>query len=78
VSALTSDGRLQHPSFTCSKIASLSTVLCAYLTIHSSQSITVEKETPLEVDPGFLSVTDLNPIDEESYKSVPQKSFSIK
>ncbi|KAG5639674.1 hypothetical protein H0H81_005857 [Sphagnurus paluster] len=31
------------------------------------QSITVEKETPLEVDPGFLTVTDLNPIDEESY-----------
>ncbi|KAF9462073.1 RRS1-domain-containing protein [Collybia nuda] len=31
------------------------------------QSITVEKETPLEVDAGFLTVTDLNPIDEDSY-----------
>ncbi|PPR02658.1 hypothetical protein CVT24_002141 [Panaeolus cyanescens] len=31
------------------------------------QSVTVEKETPLEVDPGLLMVTDLNPIDEESY-----------
>ena len=33
-----------------------------------SQSVTVEKETPLQVDPGLLTVTDLNPIDEESYK----------
>lgn len=33
-----------------------------------SQSVTVEKETPLEVDAGLLMVTDLNPIDEESYK----------
>ncbi|KAF7295480.1 Ribosome biogenesis regulatory protein [Mycena indigotica] len=33
------------------------------------QSITVEKETPLEVDPGLLLVSDLNPIDEESYAS---------
>ncbi|KAJ8481336.1 hypothetical protein ONZ45_g15343 [Pleurotus djamor] len=32
-------------------------------------STSVEKETPLEVDPGFLTVTDLNPIDEESYKA---------
>ncbi|KAF7311413.1 Ribosome biogenesis regulatory protein [Mycena kentingensis (nom. inval.)] len=31
------------------------------------QSVTVEKETPLEVDAGLLLVTDLNPIDEESY-----------
>ncbi|KAF9057881.1 ribosome biogenesis regulatory protein-domain-containing protein [Panaeolus papilionaceus] len=31
------------------------------------QSVTVEKETPLEVDAGLLMVTDLNPIDEESY-----------
>ncbi|RDB19864.1 Ribosome biogenesis regulatory [Hypsizygus marmoreus] len=31
------------------------------------QSVTVQKETPLEVDAGFLTVTDLNPIDEESY-----------
>ena len=31
--------------------------------------VTVEKETPLQVDAGLLiTVTDLNPIDEESYK----------
>ncbi|KAG6868764.1 hypothetical protein C0993_011033 [Termitomyces sp. T159_Od127] len=34
---------------------------------NSNASITVEKETPLEVDSGLLTVTDLNPIDEESY-----------
>ncbi|KAG6329115.1 hypothetical protein ID866_9975 [Astraeus odoratus] len=34
-----------------------------------SQSITVEKETPLDVDAGFLTVTDLNPVDEDSYAS---------
>ncbi|KAH7887347.1 ribosome biogenesis regulatory protein-domain-containing protein [Phlebopus sp. FC_14] len=33
------------------------------------QSITVEKESPLDVDAGFLTVTDPNPIDEESYSS---------
>ncbi|KAF8969338.1 RRS1-domain-containing protein [Flammula alnicola] len=31
------------------------------------QSVTVEKETPLDVDPALLLVTDLNPIEEESY-----------
>ncbi|KAF8914252.1 ribosome biogenesis regulatory protein-domain-containing protein [Gymnopilus junonius] len=31
------------------------------------QSITVEKETPLEVDAGLLLATDLNPIEEETY-----------
>jgi hypothetical protein len=38
------------------------------LTTLPSQSVTVEKETPLEVDTGFLTVTDLTPIDEDSYK----------
>ncbi|KAI6097580.1 ribosome biogenesis regulatory protein-domain-containing protein, partial [Pisolithus sp. B1] len=33
-----------------------------------SQSVTVEKDTPLDVDAGFLTVTDLNPIDEDSYR----------
>ncbi|OAX42032.1 RRS1-domain-containing protein [Rhizopogon vinicolor AM-OR11-026] len=33
------------------------------------QSVTVEKETPLDVDAGFLTVTDLTPIDEDSYQS---------
>ncbi|KAF7363774.1 Ribosome biogenesis regulatory protein [Mycena sanguinolenta] len=33
------------------------------------QAITVEKETPLEVDAGLLLVTDLNSIDEESYSA---------
>ncbi|KAK0499746.1 ribosome biogenesis regulatory protein-domain-containing protein, partial [Armillaria luteobubalina] len=32
------------------------------------QSITVEKETSLDVDVGYLTVTDPNPIDEDSYK----------
>ncbi|KAI0685998.1 RRS1-domain-containing protein [Cytidiella melzeri] len=31
------------------------------------KAITVEKDIPLEVDAGFLTVTDLNPIDVESY-----------
>jgi hypothetical protein len=38
----------------------------------NSQSVTVEKETPLEVDPGLLLVTDLNPIEEETYKFVSE------
>jgi regulator of ribosome biosynthesis len=38
------------------------------LTAFPSQSVTVEKETPLDVDTGFLTVTDLTPIDEDSYK----------
>ncbi|KAJ6531316.1 ribosome biogenesis regulatory protein-domain-containing protein [Mycena capillaripes] len=33
------------------------------------QSITVEKETPLDVDAALLVATDLNPIDEESYNA---------
>ncbi|KAJ7256543.1 ribosome biogenesis regulatory protein-domain-containing protein [Mycena haematopus] len=33
------------------------------------QAITVEKETPLDVDAGLLLVTDLNSIDEESYSA---------
>jgi len=33
------------------------------------QSVTVEKETPLDVDTGFLTVTDPNPIDEDTYNS---------
>ncbi|KAG6845422.1 hypothetical protein H0H87_009329 [Tephrocybe sp. NHM501043] len=39
------------------------------LTSHAAKyaSVTVEKETPLDVDSGFLTVTDPNPIDEETY-----------
>ncbi|KAL7282600.1 RRS1-domain-containing protein [Trametes coccinea BRFM310] len=33
------------------------------------KSVTVEKEIPLEVDTGFLTVTDLNPVDAESYEA---------
>jgi len=33
------------------------------------QSVTVERETPLNVDAGFLTVSDSNPIDEESYNT---------
>ncbi|KAF9006650.1 ribosome biogenesis regulatory protein-domain-containing protein [Cyathus striatus] len=32
------------------------------------KSVTVEKDIPLEVDAGLLTVTDINPIDEESYQ----------
>ncbi|KAF8735446.1 hypothetical protein AX14_002031 [Amanita brunnescens Koide BX004] len=33
------------------------------------QATSVEKDIPLDADPGCLAVTDLNPIDEESYSS---------
>lgn len=39
--------------------------------VFGSKSITVEKETPLDVDVGFLAVTDLNAIDEEAYQYAP-------
>ncbi len=42
-----------------------------------SQPIEVEKETPLEVDAGYLAVTDPNPIDEEGYKYVAPPILSI-
>ncbi|KAL4243876.1 Ribosome biogenesis regulatory protein [Abortiporus biennis] len=32
------------------------------------KAVTVEKEIPLDIDTGLLTVTDLNPIDEDSYK----------
>lgn len=41
------------------------------------KSIAVEREIPLEIDTCFLTVTDLNPIDSESYKYVPP-SFYLK
>ncbi|TFK94225.1 RRS1-domain-containing protein [Polyporus arcularius HHB13444] len=31
------------------------------------KAVTVEKDIPLEIDAGFLTVTDLNPVDKESY-----------
>ena len=40
-----------------------------------SQAISVEKDTPLEIDPGFLLVTDSNPIQEEAYKYVKYISY---
>lgn len=33
----------------------------------TSQAVTVEKDIPLEVDAGYLTVTDLNPTDPELY-----------
>ncbi|KAI0375911.1 RRS1-domain-containing protein [Pilatotrama ljubarskyi] len=33
------------------------------------KAVTVEKEIPLAVDTGFLTVTDLNPVDAESYEA---------
>ncbi|KZT05636.1 RRS1-domain-containing protein [Laetiporus sulphureus 93-53] len=35
--------------------------------VAKQQSVTVYKDVPLEVDIGFLTATDLNPVDEESY-----------
>ena len=32
------------------------------------RSTVVEREIPLEIDAGFLTVTDPNPVDEESYQ----------
>ena len=40
----------------------------SFLTLHYRKSINVEKDVPLETDTGYLTVTDLNPVDEESYK----------
>lgn len=34
------------------------------------KAVLVEKDIPLEVDAGFLTATDLNPIDAESYEYV--------
>ena len=34
------------------------------------KAVTVEKDVPLEIDAGFLTVTDLNPVDAESYECV--------
>lgn len=39
------------------------------------QAVTVEKDIPLEIDTGLLTVTDLNPADSESYKYVLQSTF---
>ncbi|TFY82761.1 hypothetical protein EWM64_g1254 [Hericium alpestre] len=44
----------------------VSDILAAQAAKH--KSVTVEKDIPLEVDVGFLTVTDLNPIDKESYE----------
>ncbi|KAF8655337.1 hypothetical protein AX16_003110 [Volvariella volvacea WC 439] len=45
----------------------VSSILEAHAQKH--QSTLVEKDTPLETDAGLLTVTDLNPIDAESYNS---------
>ena len=37
----------------------------------------VEREIPLEIDTGFLTVTDLNPIDQEGYKQVSPKMLAL-
>ena len=42
------------------------------------KAVLVEKDIPLEVDAGFLTATDLNPIDAESYEYVnPQRMHAI-
>ncbi|GBE79867.1 ribosome biogenesis regulatory protein-domain-containing protein [Sparassis latifolia] len=41
------------------------------LSAHAAKqkAVTVEKDIPLEIDTGFLTVTDLNPVDAESYEA---------
>jgi hypothetical protein len=68
---LEDDGCLRH-----SHIASLKTVrfLCYPTDLpllkgdYGRKSILVEKDIPPEVDAGFLTVTDINPLDKESYE----------
>lgn len=41
------------------------------------QATAVDKEVPLDVDTGLLTVTDLNPIDAETYAYVLHPAISI-
>ena len=52
--------------------AILTLTSCLYFSTHSTsrKAVLVEKDIPLEVDTGFLTVTDLNPVDAESYEYV--------
>ncbi|KAJ3551884.1 hypothetical protein NM688_g4452 [Phlebia brevispora] len=50
-------------------IASILTKLPAEATQLAGAAILVEKDIPLEIDTGFLTVTDLNPVDAESYSA---------
>ncbi|KAH9942569.1 ribosome biogenesis regulatory protein-domain-containing protein [Amylocystis lapponica] len=45
----------------------VSDILAAHA--EKQKSVTVEKDIPLEIDAGFLTVTDLNPIDTDSYEA---------
>ena len=45
-------------------------ILVLILIVDPRKAITVEKEIPLEVDVGYLTVTDLDLIDQESYTYV--------
>ena len=53
----------------------LETDLISIFLSNLSQAISVEKDTPLEIDPGFLLVTDSNSIQEEAYKYVKYISY---
>lgn len=65
-----SDGCLEYTEFSCCEIVSKLKPSNRHgaLTPLVSKSTAVEKETPLEVDTGYLTVTDLNAVDEESYR----------
>ncbi len=39
------------------------------------KSVLVEKDIPPDVDAGFLTVTDTNPLDKESYEYAPLPSL---
>lgn len=69
---------LASPPWTCqtssqptkqnSKPHSLGSSVGAYTHARCRKAVLVEKDIPLEVDAGFLTVTDLNPVDTESYE----------
>jgi regulator of ribosome biosynthesis len=68
------NGRFGYSSSTASKTVSSIALLAnkSFSTelFFARKAITVEKDIPLEVDAGFLTVTDPNPIDAESYVCV--------
>jgi regulator of ribosome biosynthesis len=74
------DGCLGH-----SLIAGLKTVRFRYYPSYSPllkdvcgrKSILVEKDIPPDVDAGFLTVTDTNPLDKESYECVPSSTSDL-
>jgi hypothetical protein len=68
------DGCLRYPLIPGFKTVRLYHILLGITQLKgvcNSKSILVEKDIPLDVDAGFLTVTDTNPIDTESYGCIP-------